>query len=122
MARQQHVIPLALIGLAVVAVTVACANEKLHGSVPTAPREVIAALVKYAPKPTDPDNVSAVIVLDYEGNPQLIFPEGAKVSYPRLPIPATTIANLEAISILGYVVNPKCTLVKIAGGVYQICK
>jgi len=122
MATHQRVILLALIGFAVVAVTVACANEKFRGSVPTAPREVISTLVKYAPTPTDPDNVSAVIVLDYQGNPQFIFPEGAKVSYPKLPIPATTIANLEAISIVGYVVNPTCTLVKIAGGVYRICK
>jgi hypothetical protein len=113
---------LALIGLAIAIITAACAAEKMRNGTPTAPLDVIATLVKYTSRPIDPHNVSAVIVLDLQGQPAIVFPEGAEVTYPKFPVHAATITNVDAVTAVGYTVNPTCVLVKIGGGIYQVCR
>jgi hypothetical protein len=120
MAKQQRAIRLTLIGTAIALVAAACAADKMRSGVPTAPVDVIAAVAKYTQTP--PEKVAAVIVLDLQGNPAVVFPEGTDVTYPKFPVQAATITNVDTVSSVGYTVNPTCTLVKIGGGIYKVCK
>jgi hypothetical protein len=109
-------------GLTVVAATVACAtgrSDSTAGS-PTLPRDVVAAVAKYAN--VDPANIAVITAVDFQGNVRLLTPEGITVQPTQEPQRASLIEKVDSVGVVAFKVNPVCVWITIAGGRYLYCK
>ena len=95
-----------IVGLTILGITVACATGQMKQSGKPVPVDVIAQLVKFSGKATDPKDVGAIATITFDGQIQFLFPEGSKVSPAMLPAKTEMLNSLDAIGVASTTNSP----------------